>query len=93
MANKYRSIAVSTVMSLAIVFTTVSAPTADASGSGSATEGEKKGDIELLDKKPKVAEVPENNNPNRVITNFKGDTKSEMGFSWYTTDKFKDTKV
>ncbi|OEK68746.1 serine/threonine protein phosphatase [Staphylococcus equorum] len=80
-------------MSLAIVFTTVSAPTADASGSGSATEGEKNGDIELLDKKPKVAEVPENNNPNRVITNFKGDTKSEMGFSWYTTDKFKDSKV
>ncbi|WP_418346516.1 metallophosphoesterase [Staphylococcus equorum] len=80
-------------MSLAIVFTTVLAPTADASGSGSATEGEKKGDIELLDKKPKVAEVPENNNPNRVITNFKGDTKTEMGFSWYTTDKFKDSKV
>lgn len=96
MAYKYRSIAVSTVMSLAIVFTTVSAPTAAASGSGSAgsaTEGEKKGDIELLDKKPKVAEVPENNNPNRVITNFKGDTKTEMGFSWYTTDKFKDSKV
>lgn len=48
MAYKYRSIAVSTVMSLVIVFTTVSAPTADASGSGSAgsagsaTEGEKK---------------------------------------------------
>lgn len=47
MAYKYRSIAVSTVMSLVIVFTTVSAPTADASGSGSAgsagsaTEGEK----------------------------------------------------
>ncbi|OEK76495.1 serine/threonine protein phosphatase [Staphylococcus equorum] len=80
-------------MSLVIVFTTVSAPTADASGSGSATEGEKKGDIELLDKKPKVAEVPENNNPNRVITNLKGDTKTEMGFSWYTTDKFKDSKV
>lgn len=96
MAYKYRSIAVSTVMSLAIVFTTVSAATADASGSGSAgsaTEGEKKGDIELLDKKPKVAEVPENNNPNRVITNLKGDTKTEMGFSWYTTDKFKDSKV
>lgn len=99
MAYKYRSIAVSTVMSLVIVFTTVSAPTADASGSGSAgsagsaTEGEKKGDIELLDKKPKVAEVPENNNPNRVITNLKGDTKTEMGFSWYTTDKFKDSKV
>ena len=93
MAYKYRSIAVSTVMSLVIVFTTVSAPTADASGSGSATEGEKNGDIELLDKKPKVAEVPENNNPNRVITNLKGDTKTEMGFSWYTTDKFKDSKV
>lgn len=93
MVYKYRSIAVSTVMSLAIVFTTVLAPTADASGSVSATEGEKKGDIELLDKKPKVAEVPENNNPNRVITNFKGDTKTEMGFSWYTTDKFKDSKV
>ena len=93
MAYKYRSIAVSTVMSLAIVFTTVSAPTADASGSGSAAEGEKNGDIELLDKKPKVAEVPENNNPNRVITNLKGDTKTEMGFSWYTTDKFKDSKV
>lgn len=41
MAYKYRSIAVSTVMSLAIVFTTVSAPTAAASGSGSAAEGEK----------------------------------------------------
>lgn len=99
MAYKYRSIAVSTVMSLVIVFTTVSAPTADASGSGSAgsagsaAEGEKNGDIELLDKKPKVAEVPENNNPNRVITNLKGDTKTEMGFSWYTTDKFKDSKV
>lgn len=93
MAYKYRSIAVSTVMSLAIVFTTVSAPTAAASGSGSAAEGEKNGDIELLDKKPKVAEVPENNNPNRVITNLKGDTKTEMGFSWYTTDKFKDSKV
>ncbi|WP_404969059.1 hypothetical protein [Staphylococcus equorum] len=42
MAYKYRSIAVSTVMSLAIVFTTVSAPTADASGSGSVAEGEKR---------------------------------------------------
>ncbi|KRG08615.1 purple acid phosphatase family protein [Staphylococcus sp. NAM3COL9] len=91
MAYKYRSIAVSTLISLSLVFTTVS--TAEASGSGSTTEGEKKGDIELLDKKPKVAEVPENNNPNRVITNFKGDTKTEMGFSWYTTDKFKDAKV
>ncbi|HLR18844.1 MAG TPA: metallophosphoesterase family protein [Staphylococcus sp.] len=94
MAFKYRSIAFSTVMSAALLLTTVTAPnTVEASGSGDTTAGENKSDIELLDKKPKVAKVPENNNPNRIITNINGDTKTEMGFSWYTTDKFKDSKV
>ncbi|MEP9852967.1 metallophosphoesterase family protein [Staphylococcus aureus] len=94
MAFKYRSIAFSTVMSAALLLTTVTAPnTVEASGSGDTAAGENKSDIELLDKKPKVAKVPENNNPNRIITNINGDTKTEMGFSWYTTDKFKDSKV
>lgn len=49
--------------------------------------------IQVTQDKPKVAPVPVKNEPNRIITNFNGDTKSEMAFNWYTTDEFKDAKV
>lgn len=48
---------------------------------------------ELTDEKPQVAEVGANNTPNRISATFKGDTTSEMGFNWYTTDLYEDSKV
>src|SRR5690625_702974 len=48
---------------------------------------------ELLDSKPAVAEIKENNEPNRMVTSFNGDTRTQMGFNWYTTDLFTDAKV
>src|SRR5690625_840508 len=48
---------------------------------------------ELLDSKPEVAEIKENNAPNRMITSFNGDTRTQMGFNWYTTELFDDAKV
>lgn len=48
---------------------------------------------ELLDTKPEVAEIEPNNKPNRIITTFNGDTRTQMGFNWYTTDEFDDAKV
>ncbi|MFD2830744.1 metallophosphoesterase [Corticicoccus populi] len=48
---------------------------------------------ELTEEKPEVAPVEKNNTPNRVITTFNGNTTSEMGFNWYTTDLFEDAKV
>lgn len=47
----------------------------------------------LTETKPEVAEVKANNLPNRIMTTFNGETSSEMGFSWYTTDLFEDAKV
>lgn len=49
--------------------------------------------IELLDTKPEVAEVEVNNVPNRIITTINGDTQTQMGFNWYTTNQFDDAKV
>ncbi|WP_326035043.1 purple acid phosphatase family protein [Staphylococcus xylosus] len=49
--------------------------------------------IKILDKKPKVEEIKKQNKPNRIITNINGNPQSEMGFSWYTSDKFDDSKV
>ena len=48
---------------------------------------------ELTDEKPEVAEIEVNNVPNRVITTFNGDTTSEMGFNWYTTEEIENSKV
>lgn len=48
---------------------------------------------ELLESKPDVVEVKPNNNPNRIITTFNGNTQTQMGFNWYTTDPFDDAKV
>lgn len=50
-------------------------------------------EVELVESKPEVAEVEANNAPNRIITTLNGDTQTQMGFNWYTTDKFDDAKV
>src|SRR5690625_2522479 len=55
-------------------------------------EGEVEED-EPSDGKPEVAEIKENNEPNRMVTSFNGDTRTQMGFNWYTTDLFTDAKV
>lgn len=47
----------------------------------------------LLDQKPEVAEIKKNNEPNRIITTFNGDSRTQMGFNWYTTDEFDDAQV
>ena len=55
--------------------------------------GSSEDDGELLDNKPEVAEIEVKNEPNRIITSFNGDTQTQMGFNWYTTDPFDDAKV
>ncbi|MEB6201201.1 metallophosphoesterase family protein [Mammaliicoccus fleurettii] len=74
--------------------------TVEASGSGNpgvntseTTANTSDSEIKVTSQKPQVAPVPKKNQPNRIITNFNGDTKSEMAFNWYTTDQFKDAKV
>ena len=64
-----------------------------ASESASSVVSSPGNEIELLESKPKVAEVEANNVPNRIITTLNGDTQTQMGFNWYTTDKFDDAKV
>jgi len=49
--------------------------------------------VKLLSEKPKVAEVPTNNQPNRVLTTFNGDTQTQMGFNWYTSDFIENSEV
>lgn len=48
---------------------------------------------EVSDSKPEVAEIKENNEPNRIITSFNGDTRTQMGFNWYTTKLFDDAQI
>lgn len=64
--------------------------TAESSSSAVSTSGN---EVELVDSKPEVAEVEANNVPNRIITTLNGDTQTQMGFNWYTTDKFEVAKV
>lgn len=49
--------------------------------------------IELQDEKPEVAEVPSNNEPNRIATNLPEDPSTAMSFNWYTTDSIDDSVV
>lgn len=63
--------------------------TVDSSSASSSSSNE----VELLESKPEVAAVEANNTPNRIITTLNGDTQTQMGFNWYTTDKFDDAKV
>lgn len=43
--------------------------------------------------KPEVALHKKNNTPNRIVATFNGDTKTQMGFNWYTSDRFDDSTV
>ncbi|MEB7768119.1 purple acid phosphatase family protein [Mammaliicoccus sciuri] len=73
---------------------TVEASGAGGSGSDSSVVNQQShSDIKVMSQKPEVALVPKKNQPNRIITNFNGDTKTEMAFNWYTTDQFNDAKV
>lgn len=78
---------------IALGVTTQVSTTTYASGGGNATSHTNQNGIQILKHKPAVAPVPKKNTPNRIITNFNGDTRSQMGFSWFTTDQFKDAKV
>ncbi|REI16897.1 purple acid phosphatase family protein [Staphylococcus felis] len=94
---KSKSVVLGVVMSFMFTVTVPNAAIASGYESGGITHNDSSQDnqkqIQLRDKKPEVAEIKKKNNPNRVIANINGNTKSEMGFSWYTTDKFDDSKV
>ncbi|WP_412521636.1 metallophosphoesterase [Staphylococcus simulans] len=66
---------------------------ADQKGQETQEVGQNKAGIKLLKDKPEVAPVPKNNKPNRIMTNFNGDTKTEMAFNWFTTDKAEKPQV
>ncbi|MEB6061257.1 metallophosphoesterase family protein [Staphylococcus pseudoxylosus] len=99
--KKHQSIAFRAAASFVLLFSLIATPQA-----AHASESEKAADhanptaqqdsnnkIKLLDKKPKVEDIKKQNKPNRTITNINGNPQSEMGFSWYTSDKFDDAKV
>src|SRR5699024_2429483 len=60
---------------------------------GTETEESEVEEEELLDSKPEVADIQVNNEPNRMITSFNGDPRTQMGFNWYTTELFDNAKV
>lgn len=98
--KKHQSIAFRAATSFVLLFSLIITPqTAQASGAGkpadntTTTQQENDNKIKLLDKKPEVADIKKQNKPNRVITNINGNPQTEMGFSWYTSDKFEDSKV
>lgn len=95
--RKYKRFSVPSIAAMALLVPFVLAgcestatSTAESSSSAESTSGN---EIELLESKPEVAEVEANNVPNRIITTLNGDTQTQMGFNWYTTDKFDDAKV
>src|SRR5690606_19808565 len=83
---------------VSLVFSGCQAKSTEETAGGSQTENqetvssksgkENESGSELSDEKPEVAEIEPNNKPNRIITTFHGDTKTKMGFNWYTTDRF-----
>src|SRR5699024_8132868 len=90
-----------TTMIFAMIASMILSPLAYAAGGGGPAGGdpsaeapeESEFDPVLSETKPEVAPVPVNNLPNRIITTINGDSSSEMGFSWYTSDLFEDSKV
>lgn len=50
-------------------------------------------EIEVVEEKPAVAEIAKNNKPNRLVVTFNGDTQTQMGFNWYTSELVEDAKV
>ncbi|MCG1010729.1 metallophosphoesterase family protein [Salinicoccus sp. ID82-1] len=89
-----------TLLVFTLIATALTSPIAQAGGGGGPiapdsepmTE-EKEFDPVLTEAKPEVAEIEPNNMPNRIITTFNGDTTSEMGFNWYTTDLARNPMV
>src|SRR5699024_4858929 len=47
----------------------------------------------LLDQKPEVAEIKKNNETDKNISTFNGDSRTVIGFTWYTTDEVDDEVV
>lgn len=97
-----RSMRFKAVMLLATILiaasTLFSHPVFAAGGGGPVSPGSEEPAAEefdpvLSEEKPEVAEIKPNNVPNRIITTINGDTASEMGFNWYTTDHYEDSKV
>lgn len=99
--KKHQSIVFRAATSFVLLFSLIATPqAAHASGSEKAADHanptaqqDSNNKIKLLDKKPKVEDIKKQNKPNRIITNINGNPQSEMGFSWYTSDKFDDSKV
>ena len=97
--KKHQSNALRAATRFVLLFSLIISPetsTANASANTepNATSQQQSNDkIKLLDSKPEVADIPKHNKPNRIITNINGNPQSEMGFSWYTSDKFEDAKV
>lgn len=83
---------------LLLLLSSLFSPAANAAGGGGPDGGSSEPVTEqfipeLTDEKPEVADVEANNTPNRIAATFNGDTESEMGFNWYTTDLYEDSKV
>ncbi|PTH23698.1 metallophosphoesterase family protein [Staphylococcus arlettae] len=97
--KKYQSTALRAATSFVLLFSLIITPetsTANASANtepNATSQQQSNNKIKLLDSKPEVADIPKHNKPNRIITNINGNPQSEMGFSWYTSDKFEDAKV
>ncbi|MCD8841115.1 metallophosphoesterase family protein [Staphylococcus arlettae] len=97
--KKRQSTALRVATSFVLLFSLIITPetsTANASANtepNATSQQQSKDKIKLLDSKPEVADIPKHNKPNRIITNINGNPQSEMGFSWYTSDKFEDAKV
>lgn len=82
--------ALTLALALGLVVPVANSGEAQASGGGGASQQQ---GPQLQKEKPKVAPVPAKDQPNRIVTNFNGNTKHEMAFNWYTTHHFKDAKV
>ena len=97
--KKRQSTALRAATSFVLLFSLIISPetsTANASANtepNATSQQQSNNKIKLLDSKPEVADIPKHNKPNRIITNINGNPQSEMGFSWYTSDKFEDAKV
>ena len=79
--------ALTLALALGLVVPVANSGEAQASGGGGASQQQ---GPQLQKEKPKVAPVPAKDQPNRIVTNFNGNTKHEMAFNWYTTHHFKD---
>ncbi|MGW7931298.1 purple acid phosphatase family protein [Staphylococcus xylosus] len=99
--KKHQAIAFRVATSFVLLFSLIATPQAAqasslekaADNANPTAQQESNNKIKILDKKPKVEEIKKQNKPNRIITNINGNPQSEMGFSWYTSDKFDDSKV